>query len=748
MCRKISVLFCDAVSSSILPFTIKESMLKKFTFLAALLISSLTFGQGSTVTSWVINTTGATGYNNIPSNVQGVKYTSTDVYVSASCIPGYDIGPWTGNPNTPVNQNFVFKITRNPTQNTGTATTVGLGSVGVWSNGVVMFNAKDGMSYNNAGVWNRNAYYWEGASFDDCLGHPAPNGAYHHHVNPKCLYDDTNSSVHSPVIGYAFDGFPVYGAYAYTNTNGTGAIKRMTSSYVVTTATTRTNGPAVSATYPAGCFIEDYIYTAGAGDLDARNGRYCITPEYPNGIYAYFVTIDANLNPVYPFILGSTYYGTVQAGNTGPNGGHNTIPANAVTYTPSSGTPLISSATSTNVSCFGSTNGTITLAVSGGTAPYTYLWTGGITTQNRTGLAVGSYTATVTDATAQTAVVSATITQPTALAASATSTNAACSNTGSITLAVTGGTSPYSYSWGGGITTQNRTGLAAGTYTVTITDANACSTTLSRAITQSTSTLAASIGSIVNTTCTSSTGSMTASASGGTAPYTYLWNSGTSTASRTGLAAGTYTVTITDAAACTKSATAIISSQAPATPTGLTTTNITTTSAKFNWTAVSGAANYTVQARKVGMATWVTIGPITNNYKTVNSQIAACKTYEWKVLASCSTGASSAYSSPISFSTPCANKTDVLNNEPTTSFVLLPNPANSVVTLNYNRQTANSININVFDVTGKMVHQQSNSIDQGDNSIDLSINQLPEGYYVVQLTDGAIQIREKLLIAR
>ena len=228
---------------------------------------------------------------------------------------------------------------------------------------------------------------------------------------------------------------------------------------------------------------------------------------------------------------------------------------------------------------------------------------------------------------------------------------------------------------------------------------------------------------------------MTASASGGTAPYTYLWNSGTSTASRTGLAAGTYTVTITDAAACTKSATAIISSQAPATPTGLTTTNITTTSAKFNWTAVSGAANYTIQAHKVGTATWVTIGPITNNYKTVNSQIAACKTYEWKVLASCSTGASSAYSSPISFTTPCANKTDALNNEPTTSFVLLPNPANS-------------ININVFDVTGKMVHQQSNSIDQGDNSIDLSINQLPEGYYVVQLTDGAIQIREKLLIAR
>ena len=111
-------------------------------------------------------------------------------------------------------------------------------------------------------------------------------------------------------------------------------------------------------------------------------------------------------------------------------------------------------------------------------------------------------------------------------------------------------TSPLrTYLWNDGDTKEDRTGLSAGTYTVTITDANTCSTTLSRTITQSTSTLAASIGSIVNTTCTSSTGSMTASASGGTAPYTYLWNSGTSTASRTGLAAGTYTVTITDAAA-------------------------------------------------------------------------------------------------------------------------------------------------------------------------------------------------------
>jgi hypothetical protein len=286
------------------------------------------------ITSWIINTTGDTGYNGIPTNVQAVQYSDDNVYVSSTCIPGYDIGPWMNNPNTPANQNFVFKITRHPLENTGTPTNVGLGHVGVWTNGVSIFNPKDGMSYNNQGIWNRNALYYEGISFDDCLGHPAPNGEYHHHVNPTCLYDDTDSTQHSPIIGFAFDGFPVYGAYAFANADGTGEITRMRSSFVLSTNTTRVNGPTVNATYPAGCFVEDYVFTSGAGDLDEHNGRYCITPEYPNGTYAYFVTLDETLYPVYPFVLGKTYYGIVQPGNTGPGSGHNTITEQVMTYLP------------------------------------------------------------------------------------------------------------------------------------------------------------------------------------------------------------------------------------------------------------------------------------------------------------------------------------------------------------------------------------------------------------------------------
>lgn len=315
-------------------------MKKTLSFIALLsLIAQCSFAQITPdISSWIRNTTGATGYNGIPSDVQSVSYTATDVYVSATCIPGYSIGPWTNNPNIPVNENFVFKITRNPVQNTGTATTVGLGHTGVWSNGVSVFNVSDGQSYNNQGVWHRNAYFWEGISFDNCLGHPAPNGEYHHHVNPTCLYNDADSLNHSPIIGYAFDGFPIYGAYAYTNTNGTGPIKRMQSGYAIANpgATTRTNGPAVNANYPLGCFMEDWTF-AGTGDLDLHNGRFCITPEYPAGTYAYFVTIDATLTPVFPYTMYLSYYGVVQPGNTGPNGGHNTIPGNATLYNGSVG---------------------------------------------------------------------------------------------------------------------------------------------------------------------------------------------------------------------------------------------------------------------------------------------------------------------------------------------------------------------------------------------------------------------------
>ena len=120
---------------------------------------------------------------------------------------------------------------------------------------------------------------------------------------------------------------------------------------------------------------------------------------------------------------------------------------------------------------------------------------------------------------------------------------------GAINLTVSGGTSPYTYSWSNGATTEDLTGLAAGIYTVTITDANGCTTNLPVTVGTDMSTITV-IPVVTNTICTASLGAINITVSGGTSPYTYLWSNGATTEDISGLKSGTYTVTITDANGC------------------------------------------------------------------------------------------------------------------------------------------------------------------------------------------------------
>ena len=296
------------------------------------------------VSSWKINIDGTTGYSGIAADVQQVSYSLNYTYVKCTGIPSYTIGPWAMNPNIPSNQNWTFKIARFPVYDP-TPSTAGNGQIGVLINGVVLFNPGDAMSYNNQNIWHRVAQYFEAVSFDTSGGHPSPSGAYHYHINMKKLYT-INAGEHSPILGYMFDGFPLYGPYGYSNTNGTGGIRRMKTGYKKRNISTRTTlpngtvlspsqyGPAVSSSYPLGCFIEDYELLSGGADMDAHNGRICVTPDYPSGTYAYFITLDSLGNPEYPYIIGSTYYGEVVAGNTGPGGGHVTISESVTQYNP------------------------------------------------------------------------------------------------------------------------------------------------------------------------------------------------------------------------------------------------------------------------------------------------------------------------------------------------------------------------------------------------------------------------------
>lgn len=298
-----------------------------------------------TITSWDINTDGHTGYGGILADVQQIQYSATYIYVKSTNIPTYSIGPWPGNPNIPANQNWTFKIARAPQIQGGAKTATPLGQIGVWRNGLTIYNAKDAMSYNGQNIWHQNAVVVEAASFDACKGHPAPGGVYHNHQNPVCLYSAVPMQ-HSGIVGYSFDGFPVYGPYAFSDTNGTGPVTRMRSSYRQRTITQRTTlpdgtvltpsqyGPAVGGPFPLGYYLEDFEYVVGLGQLDAYNGRFAVTPEYPAGTYAYYVTIDSNGASAYPYILGPSYYGVLVAGNTGPGGGHVAITESTIVYTP------------------------------------------------------------------------------------------------------------------------------------------------------------------------------------------------------------------------------------------------------------------------------------------------------------------------------------------------------------------------------------------------------------------------------
>jgi hypothetical protein len=333
-----------------------------FTFMnsyAQLSPAITSFLQNNTETgSYYISGNSTAINNNILVNCQQVEYSDNFVYITATGVPAYPTGPFLdGNPSNAQNQNNIIKIPLLPLENTGTPDDTVGGNIGVFVNGVALFDYRDGVAWNpdtnslcggpgnppcpggpNASMdWNRDAIPAEMAGFDCSKGHPAM-GNYHHHQNPSAfkldleivsdicnLYDADglyfiDETIHSPLIGFAFDGFPIYGAYGYRNADGSGGLERIKSGYQLRDITERTHwadgtdvddGPDVNGTYFLGYFREDYEFISHSEEyyLDEHNGRFCVTPEYPAGTYAYFATVDENWNSAYPYAVGPSFYG-------------------------------------------------------------------------------------------------------------------------------------------------------------------------------------------------------------------------------------------------------------------------------------------------------------------------------------------------------------------------------------------------------------------------------------------------------
>ncbi len=220
--------------------------------------------------------------------------------------------------------------------------------------------------------------------------------------------------------------------------------------------------------------------------------------------------------------------------------------------------PLLDSLTSIGVSCNGDSTGSATATVSGGIFPYSYIWNNNQTTSTAINLAAGNYSVVVTDSNGCITTQAISITEPTLLTASTTTSPILCfgDTVGALAIA-SGGTPVYTYSWSNGQTTQHATGLSSGSYTLTITDSNSCAKTSIVTLTQP-PTLSVSVTE-TNPICKGGTdGTATAMGTGGTPAYNYVWDNGQFSATATGLAAGLYIVTVSDSNNCTKTDTITI----------------------------------------------------------------------------------------------------------------------------------------------------------------------------------------------
>lgn len=224
------------------------------------------------------------------------------------------------------------------------------------------------------------------------------------------------------------------------------------------------------------------------------------------------------------------------------------------------------SATTTNILCYGDLTGSIDVTASNGSAPYQFSWSNGSNSEDQTNLGAGTYTVNVTDGSGCTVTASYTLTQPaSAVTLTTSSTPALCGATdGSVSVNASGGTGSYTYLWNPGAgNTATQSNVGAGAYTVTVTDGNGCSATEVSTVTSS-SAVSITSSSIIDVTCQGgSDGSISVAAGGGVFPYSYSWSNGSVNSAITNLAAGNYTVTVTDDAGCSSTGVFTVNTGSP-----------------------------------------------------------------------------------------------------------------------------------------------------------------------------------------
>ncbi|MFN5459249.1 MAG: T9SS type A sorting domain-containing protein, partial [Bacteroidota bacterium] len=325
--------------------------------------------------------------------------------------------------------------------------------------------------------------------------------------------------------------------------------------------------PSYSYSWSNGATTEDLINVpAGSYTLTVTDSKGCVNNTIVTITTAPSLVATATATPI--LCNGGTSNITVSAtGGTPAYSGTGTFTVTVGTYsytvTDNVGctstvnisvtepTLLTASVTTQSVTCNGQSNGSATVTPSGGTSPYTYLWTNGSTNASSGSLSAGNYTVSVTDNNGCTISQSVSISQPNGLSISGNPTNPLChgGSTGSIDISVSGGSLPYSYMWTpNNQTTEDISNLSAGSQTVQVTDANGCTQTSSFTLTApSPITISASV---TPATCGNNDGEIDITVLGGTLPYTYDWSNSSNAEDQTSLVDGTYSVSVTDLNGC------------------------------------------------------------------------------------------------------------------------------------------------------------------------------------------------------
>ncbi|MDX2172896.1 MAG: T9SS type A sorting domain-containing protein [Bacteroidota bacterium] len=357
-------------------------------------------------------------------------------------------------------------------------------------------------------------------------------------------------------------------------------------------------------------------------------------------------------------------------------------------------TSVVGSTAVTNPLCNGS-QGSATVAASGGTSPYTYTWSSGPTSSVEPTLLAGTYTVKVIDAYGCNITKSVTITQPPALVTSTAVTNVLCfgATTGAATVTASGGTSSYTYLWSSAQTTSVITSLLAGVRTVTVTDANGCTSTKSITITQPASALSTATA-VTNVLCFgNSTGAATVSASGGTSGYSYLWSGAQTTSVISGQTSGIKTVTVTDANGCTKSATVNITQPTSALATATAVTNV------LCFGATTGAATVTTSGGTSGYTYLWSSAQTTSVITSLNVGVRTVTVTDGN---GCTT------TNTVTISQPNALTLTAVANSPTicvgSSSTLTANGSGGTGTINYSWVTGPTNSINVVSPTSNTTY--------------------------------------------